>query len=148
VKPGNRVAVEVRQIVPDDGEVIQGLAAIEESAITGESAPVICEAQGVQSCVSAGTLVVSGQSVIQITSGTGTSFLDRMVLLMRGAGSDPKQDRIRAASEPVAVAGLTLPEPFGGDACEYDPNVPSKTTDTSPPDVANSGLSRQGTGLA
>jgi len=104
VKPGNRVAVEVRQIVPGDGEVIQSLPAIEESATTGESAPVICEAQGVRSYVSAGTLVVSGQIVIQITSGARTSFLDRMILLMRSAGNDPKQDRIRAASEPVAVA--------------------------------------------
>jgi hypothetical protein len=61
---------------------------------------------------------------------------------MRGAGSDPKQDRIRVASEPVAVAGLTCRNPLAG-ACEYDPNVPSKSTDTSSPDVANSGLFRQ-----
>jgi hypothetical protein len=61
---------------------------------------------------------------------------------MRGAGSDPKQDRIRAASKPVAVAGLTLPEPLAW-CMRVRPNVPNKTTDTSAPDVANSGLFRQ-----
>ena len=81
MRPGDRVVVKARQIVPGDGEVIQGLAAIEESAITGESAPVICEAQGVRSCVSAGTLVVLGQIVIQITLGARRSFLDRMISL-------------------------------------------------------------------
>jgi len=71
---------------------------------------------------------------------------------MRGVGSDPKQNRIRTASEPVAVAGLNIAGTFSGGACEYDPNVPGKTTDTSAPEVANSGPFRQspvkGTGLA
>jgi len=85
LRPGDRVVVKAGQIVPGDGEVIQGLASIDESAITGESAPVICEPGGPRSRVSAGTLLLSGQIVLQITSGARTSFLDRMFLLFRGA---------------------------------------------------------------
>jgi potassium-transporting ATPase ATP-binding subunit len=84
LRPGDRVVVQAGQIVPGDGEVIQGIASIDESAITGESAPVICAAEGVRNRVSARTLVVSGQIAVQITSGARTSFLDRMILLMRG----------------------------------------------------------------
>jgi K+-transporting ATPase ATPase B chain len=93
LRPGDRVVVKAEQIIPGDGEVIQGVASIDESAITGESAPVICEAQGARSCVSAGARVVSGQIVVQITSGTRISFLDRMILLFRGArqGSKARQ---------------------------------------------------------
>jgi potassium-transporting ATPase ATP-binding subunit len=85
LKPGDRVVVKAGQIVPGDGEVIQGIASIDESAITGESAPVICEAQGARTCVSGGTLVVSGQIVLEITSGVRTSFFDRMLLMVGGA---------------------------------------------------------------
>jgi K+-transporting ATPase ATPase B chain len=85
LRPGDRVVVKAGQIIPDDGEVVQGIASIDESAVTGESAPVICEAQGVRRSVCARTLVISGQIVVQITSGARTSFLDRMILLMRGA---------------------------------------------------------------
>ena len=85
LRPGDRVVVKAGQIVPADGEVMQGTASIDESAITGESAPVICEADGVRSCVSTGTLVVTGHIVVQITSGARTSFLGRMILLIGGA---------------------------------------------------------------
>lgn len=98
LRPGDRVVVSAGQIVPGDGEVMQGIASIDESAITGESAPVICEAEGVRSCVSAGTLVVSGQIVVQITSGARTSFLDRMILLMGGARRRSKA-RSKTSSE-------------------------------------------------
>jgi potassium-transporting ATPase ATP-binding subunit len=85
LSPGDRVVVKAGQVVPGDGEVIQGIASIDESAITGESAPVIYEAQGARTCVSGGTLVVSGQIVLEITSGVRKSFFDRMLLIVEGA---------------------------------------------------------------
>jgi len=85
LKPGDRVMVKVGQVVPGDGEIIQGIASIDESAITGESAPVIREAGGDRSGVTGGTLVVSDQIVVRITSGAGESFLDRMIALVEGA---------------------------------------------------------------
>jgi potassium-transporting ATPase ATP-binding subunit len=85
LKPGDRVLVKAGQVVPGDGEIIEGIASIDESAITGESAPVIREAGGDRSGVTGGTLVVSDQIIIQITSGAGESFLDRMIALVEGA---------------------------------------------------------------
>jgi potassium-transporting ATPase ATP-binding subunit len=85
LKPGDEVAVKAGQIVPGDGEIIQGVASIDESAITGESAPVIREAGGDRSGVTGGTLVVSDQIIVRITSGAGDSFLDRMISLVEGA---------------------------------------------------------------
>jgi K+-transporting ATPase ATPase B chain len=85
LKIGDRVVVETGQIVPGDGEIIEGIASIDESAITGESAPVIREAGGDRSGVTGGTLVVSDRIVVRITSGAGESFLDRMIALVEGA---------------------------------------------------------------
>ena len=85
LKPNDQVVVKAGQIVPGDGEIIQGIASIDESAISGESAPVIREAGGDRSGVTGGTLVVSDQIVIRITSGAGESFLDRMIALVEGA---------------------------------------------------------------
>jgi K+-transporting ATPase ATPase B chain len=85
LKIGDRVIVETGQIVPGDGEIIEGIASIDESAITGESAPVIREAGGDRSGVTGGTLVVSDRIVVRITSGAGESFLDRMIGLVEGA---------------------------------------------------------------
>ena len=85
LKPGDRVVVKAGQVVPGDGEIVQGIASIDESAMTGESAPVIREAGGDRSGVTGGTLVVSDQIIIQITSGAGESFLDRMISLVEGA---------------------------------------------------------------
>jgi K+-transporting ATPase ATPase B chain len=91
LRPGDRVVIKAGQVVPGDGKIIQGTAAIDESAITGESAPVICEAEGVRTCVSGGTLVVSGQIVVQISSGARRSLLDRMILLVGGALQQSKE---------------------------------------------------------
>jgi potassium-transporting ATPase ATP-binding subunit len=85
LKAGDRVVVEAGQIVPGDGEIIEGIASIDESAITGESAPVIREAGGDRSGVTGGTLVVSDRIVVRITAGAGASFLDRMIALVEGA---------------------------------------------------------------
>jgi K+-transporting ATPase ATPase B chain len=83
--PGDRVVVKAGQFIPGDGEIVRGIASIDESAMTGESAPVIREAGGDRSGVTGGTLVVSDQIVIKITSGAGESFLDRMIALVEGA---------------------------------------------------------------
>lgn len=85
LKPGDLVLVEAGQMIPNDGEIIEGIASIDESAITGESAPVIREAGGDRSGVTGGTLVLSDRIVVRITSGTGDSFLDRMIALVEGA---------------------------------------------------------------
>jgi potassium-transporting ATPase ATP-binding subunit len=82
---GDRVVVEAGQIIPGDGEIIEGIASIDESAITGESAPVIRESGSDRSGVTGGTLVISDRIVIRITMGAGQSFLDRMIALVEGA---------------------------------------------------------------
>jgi potassium-transporting ATPase ATP-binding subunit len=85
LKPGDRVVVKAGEFIPGDGEIVKGVASVDESAITGESAPVIREAGGDRSGVTGGTLVVSDQIMVRITSGAGESFLDRMIALVEGA---------------------------------------------------------------
>jgi K+-transporting ATPase ATPase B chain len=85
LKPGDRVVVQAGQTIPGDGEIIEGVASVDESAITGESAPVIRESGGDRSGVTGGTEVLSDRIVVQITSGAGDSFLDRMIALVEGA---------------------------------------------------------------
>jgi len=85
LKPGDRVVVEAGQIIPGDGEIIEGIASVDESAITGESAPVIREAGGDRSGVTGGTRVLSDRVVVQITAAVGDSFLTRMIALVEGA---------------------------------------------------------------
>jgi K+-transporting ATPase ATPase B chain len=85
LRVGDRVVIEAGQMVPGDGEVIEGIASVDESAITGESAPVIREAGGDRSGVTGGTRVLSDRIVVRITTTTGESFLDRMIALVEGA---------------------------------------------------------------
>jgi K+-transporting ATPase ATPase B chain len=85
LQPGDKVIVKAGQMIPGDGEIIEGIASIDESAITGESAPVIRETGGDRSGVTGGTLVLSDRIVVRITSGAGDSFLDRMIALVEGA---------------------------------------------------------------
>jgi K+-transporting ATPase ATPase B chain len=85
LKVGDCVVVTAGQTIPGDGEIIDGIASIDESAITGESAPVIRESGGDRSGVTGGTLVVSDRIIIRITAGVGESFLDRMIALVEGA---------------------------------------------------------------
>jgi K+-transporting ATPase ATPase B chain len=85
LKPGDRVVVEASQTIPGDGEVVEGVASVDESAITGESAPVIRAFGGDRSGVTGGTVVLSDRIVVEITSGAGDSFLDRMIALVEGA---------------------------------------------------------------
>jgi K+-transporting ATPase ATPase B chain len=85
LKAGDTVLVEAGQIIPGDGEIIEGVASIDESAITGESAPVIREAGGDRSGVTGGTRVLSDRIIVRITASAGKSFLDRMIALVEGA---------------------------------------------------------------
>jgi potassium-transporting ATPase ATP-binding subunit len=85
LRPGDKVVVQASQIIPGDGEVIEGCAVVNEAAITGESAPVIREAGGDRSGVTGGTTVLSDRIVVQISAGPGESFLDRMIALVEGA---------------------------------------------------------------
>ena len=85
LKPGDRVVVQAGQTIPGDGEVIEGIASVDEAAITGESAPVIRAAGGDRSGVTGGTIVLSDRIVVRITVGAGESFLDKMIALVEGA---------------------------------------------------------------
>jgi K+-transporting ATPase ATPase B chain len=85
LREGDRVVVEAGQMIPGDGEIIEGVASVDESAITGESAPVIREAGGDHSGVTGGTRVLSDRIVVRITASAGKSFLDRMIALVEGA---------------------------------------------------------------
>ena len=85
LRAGDYVLVETGQVIPADGEVVEGVASVDESAITGESAPVIREAGGDHSGVTGGTRVLSDRIVVQVTAEPGQSFLDRMIALVEGA---------------------------------------------------------------
>jgi potassium-transporting ATPase ATP-binding subunit len=85
LQPGDRVVVEANQVIPGDGEVVEGVASVDESAITGESAPVIRESGGDRSAVTGGTKVLSDRIVVEITSKPGETFIDRMIALVEGA---------------------------------------------------------------
>ena len=85
LQPGDRVVVQAGQMIPGDGEIIEGIASVDESAITGESAPVIRAAHSDASGVTGGTYVLSDKIIVKITSGAGESFLDRMIALVEGA---------------------------------------------------------------
>jgi len=103
--PGQIILVETGDIIPADGEIIEGVASVNESAITGESAPVIRESGGDRSAVTGGTTVVSDWLRIRVTSGPGTSFLDRMIAMVEGANRRKTPNEIALA---VLLAGLTL----------------------------------------
>jgi len=85
LKKGNRFICEAGDTIPTDGEIIEGLATIDESAITGESAPVIREAGGDKSSVTGGTKVLSDRIIVEVTTEPGESFLDKMIALVEGA---------------------------------------------------------------
>jgi K+-transporting ATPase ATPase B chain len=102
---GDVVVVQAGELIPGDGTVIQGIASVDESAITGESAPVIRESGGDRSAVTGGTKVVSDQLVIEITQEPGHSFLDRMISLVEGASRRKTPNEIALN---ILLAALTL----------------------------------------
>jgi K+-transporting ATPase ATPase B chain len=105
LRAGDVVLCEVGDIIPGDGEVIEGIATVDESVITGESAPVIRESGGDRSAVTGGTKVLSDQIKVRITSNPGETFLDRMIALVEGAERQKTPNEIALN---VLIAGLTL----------------------------------------
>ncbi len=99
------VLVAASELIPGDGEVIEGVASVDESAITGESAPVIREAGGDRSAVTGGTRVLSDQIKVRITSNPGETFLDRMIALVEGAERQKTPNEIALN---ILLAGLTI----------------------------------------
>jgi len=105
LRRGDVVLVEHGDIIPGDGDVIEGIASVDESAITGESAPVIRESGGDRSAVTGGTRVLSDQIKVQITSNPGETFLDRMIALVEGAERQKTPNEIALN---IVIAGLTF----------------------------------------
>ncbi|MFM2279484.1 MAG: hypothetical protein RLZZ444_1715, partial [Pseudomonadota bacterium] len=105
LKVGDIVLVEAGQLIPGDGEVIEGIASVNESAITGESAPVIREAGGDRSAVTGGTQVLSDSIKVRITVPPGGTFLDRMIALIEGAERQRTPNEIALS---ILLSGLTL----------------------------------------
>ncbi|WUH92068.1 potassium-transporting ATPase subunit KdpB [Streptomyces sp. NBC_00433] len=102
---GDHVVVEAGQIIPGDGDVVEGIASVDESAITGESAPVIRESGGDRSAVTGGTRVLSDRVVVKITSKPGETFIDRMIALVEGASRQKTPNEIALN---ILLASLTV----------------------------------------
>ena len=105
LRSGDVVLIIAGSMIPGDGEVIEGVASVDESAITGESAPVIREAGGDRSAVTGGTRVLSDEIKIRITANPGQTFLDRMIRLVEGAERQKTPNEIALN---ILLAGLTL----------------------------------------
>jgi potassium-transporting ATPase ATP-binding subunit len=105
LKVGDHVVVEAGEIIPGDGDVVEGVASVDESAITGESAPVIRESGGDRSAVTGGTKVLSDRIVVRITSKPGETFIDRMIALVEGAERQKTPNEIALN---ILLASLTI----------------------------------------
>ncbi len=105
LKPGDIVLVEAGDLIPSDGEVVQGIASVNESAITGESAPVIRESGGDRSAVTGGTTVLSDQIKVRITAAAGSTFIDRMIALVEGAERQKTPNELALS---ILLSGLTI----------------------------------------
>jgi K+-transporting ATPase ATPase B chain len=104
LRKGERFVVEAGEIIPADGEIVEGIASVDESAITGESAPVIREAGGDRSSVTGGTRVLSDRIVVEVTSDPGETFLDSMIALVEGASRQKTPNEIALT---ILLAALT-----------------------------------------
>jgi potassium-transporting ATPase ATP-binding subunit len=105
LQPGDLVLVEAGDLIPSDGEVVEGIASVDESAITGESAPVIRESGGDRSAVTGGTRVLSDWIKMRITAAQGSTFLDRMIALVEGAERQKTPNEIALN---ILLAGMTI----------------------------------------
>ncbi|MCX6306989.1 MAG: potassium-transporting ATPase subunit KdpB [Bacteroidetes bacterium] len=105
LKKGDIVVCETGDVIPSDGEVIEGIASVDESAITGESAPVIRESGGDRSAVTGGTKVISDQVFIRITTEPGDTFIDRMIALVEGAKRQKTPNEIALS---ILLSGLSI----------------------------------------
>jgi K+-transporting ATPase ATPase B chain len=115
---GDRVVCEAGDVIPSDGEIVEGVASVDESAITGESAPVIRESGGDRSAVTGGTTVLSDRIVVEITAEAGHTFLDRMISLVEGANRQKTPNEIALTILLAALTIVFLPvvvvlQPFG-----------------------------------
>jgi K+-transporting ATPase ATPase B chain len=105
LRVGDEAVVSAGEVIPADGTVIEGIASVDESAITGESAPVIRESGGDRSAVTGGTRVLSDRIVVRVTAEAGKSFLDRMIALVEGAERQKTPNEIALD---ILLAGLTI----------------------------------------
>jgi K+-transporting ATPase ATPase B chain len=105
LKKGDVVVCETNDVIPMDGEVIEGISSVDESAITGESAPVIRESGGDRSAVTGGTRVISDRILVKVTAEAGHSFLDRMISLVEGATRQKTPNEIALS---IVLSGLTI----------------------------------------
>ena len=105
LRKGDRVVCEAGDIIPCDGDVVEGVASVDESAITGESAPVIRESGGDRSAVTGGTRVISDRIVIQVTTNPGDTFLDKIILLIEGAKRQKTPNEIALS---IVLSGLSI----------------------------------------
>ncbi|HEY3490105.1 MAG TPA: potassium-transporting ATPase subunit KdpB [Candidatus Deferrimicrobiaceae bacterium] len=105
LRKDDRVVVAAGEVIPGDGEIVEGIASVDESAITGESAPVIREAGGDRSAVTGGTRVLSDRIVVRVTANPGESFLDRMITLVEGASRQKTPNEIALT---ILLSALTI----------------------------------------
>ncbi|HEY8322525.1 MAG TPA: potassium-transporting ATPase subunit KdpB, partial [Candidatus Baltobacteraceae bacterium] len=105
LRKGDRIAIEAGELIAADGDVVEGAATVDESAITGESAPVVREAGGDRSAVTGGTRVLSDRIVVLVGANPGESFLDRMIALVEGAQRQKTPNEIALS---ILLAGLTI----------------------------------------
>lgn len=105
LRAGDIVVVTMGDLIPADGEVVEGVASVNEAAITGESAPVIREAGGDRSAVTAGTRVISDEIRVRVTVNPGQGFLDRMIALVEGAERQKTPNEIALT---ILLVGLTI----------------------------------------
>ncbi|MDT5313943.1 MAG: potassium-transporting ATPase ATP-binding subunit, partial [Mycobacterium sp.] len=129
---GDFVVVEAGQTIPGDGDVVEGIASVDESAITGESAPVIRESGGDRSAVTGGTTVLSDRIVVKITQKPGESFIDRMIALVEGANRQKTPNEIAlnillAALTIIFVFAVATLQPLAIFSKANNPGVPDST---------------------
>ncbi|WP_157249220.1 potassium-transporting ATPase subunit KdpB [Nonomuraea typhae] len=129
LQQGDVVIVEAGEIIPGDGDVIEGIASVDESAITGESAPVIRESGGDRSAVTGGTKVLSDRIVVRITQKPGESFIDRMIALVEGANRQKTPNEIAlnillAALTIIFLAATVTMQPMAIWAKSQNPGIP------------------------
>ena len=105
LKVGDEVIVRAGEVIPGDGDVVEGIASVDESAITGESAPVVRESGGDRSAVTGGTTVLSDEIVVRITSAQGATFVDRMIGLVEGASRQKTPNEVALS---ILLASLTI----------------------------------------
>ncbi len=133
---GQHVVVEPGQVIPGDGDVVEGIASVDESAITGESAPVIRESGGDRSSVTGGTKVLSDRIVVEITQQPGESFIDRMIALVEGASRQKTPNEIAlnillASLTIIFLLAVATLQPFAIFAKAQQPGAPNSLALTS-----------------